>query len=476
MFNVVFFSCVGSLYNLDGDEDTATYTPRTNSTGLYNVVLDGAYDEYKYTDQSYFNIYVRGDTGSNVVRQVVNYEAVDTSGAYKIIAGAASPTAGVTDPSTVLSDLGTSAVINVTYSSIDNVIGIPRTTSAVIDLTTGTTTRAALANKVQAAIVAITDDREGGTGTAGMSGVDVYYSSNKYRISGVTTDTLYVSAVNDYGQGALLNRMGLEKSQWTDDKFWYASTGGRDAMTKGIKDLIDDLDKRSQVTIRNIYITPVIQTMDVSGTVYIGQLEDKQEMERKVNNAIYKWADQNIDFNTPVNHSNIVDIIEAFPGVTYADISIVPNLPTPSTGNWSQTDPRTDDNDILGNMNTALNEFLSAGSERNERRFYEVFVKGAYDNLADNATGLAFRDTDTFRDVIGDIRKDLLKDIKDSMFETVIAGSTTVTEAGDDKPVPNYRGNIRQKTDSVGNHVRGGYSVGYEIVKLNSELVFEYQT
>ena len=44
------------------------------------------------------------------------------------------------------------------------------------------------------------------------------------------------------------------------------------------------------------------------------------------------------------------------------------------------------------------------------------------------------------------------------------------------KAVPNYRGNIAEQTSVRGNHLRGGYSVGYEIVKLNSELVFTYKT
>lgn len=499
LFNVVLFSCIGGLYNLDGDEATATWTPRTRESGLYKSVLDDDYDEYRYTDQSYYNVYVRGDEGANVVRQLRNYENVDTSGSFKRIRSGdlwniqTLVAAQDNDFPLFTSGYSNSAVMNLKYSSTqsDNLANVVGISAVTVDI--NVTTFSAFAENLQTAIRKVVDARVGGKGTSGFENTVVTFSAgtpntserSNIIIDGGIDDDLYISAIYDSTNGGFFEGVRLTTTKWSSDLFVYSATGDTREISKGIKDLVDDLDTRSQVTIRNIYITPVIQTMDLSGTVYINQLEDKEDMKRQINNALYKWADENLDFNTPIYYSNVVEVIEQFPGVLYTDMEIVPQtVSKPDETNWwlGLSDPRTSDPTIYYSIvgNGALTDYLSAGSERNERRFYEVFVKGAYDNLGNSTIGSEFRDTDTFRDVIADIRKDTLEDIKDSMFETVIDGSPLVTSAGgptgEIKPVPNYRGNIVQQTDDRGNHVRGGYSVGYEIVKINSELVYAYKT
>lgn len=492
MFNTVFFSCVGSLYNLDGDEDSETYTPRTKEDNLYKSVLDIDYDEYKYTDQSFYNVYVKNFSGADIARQIKNYEEVDTSAAYKIIRGGEMED----DPIIVVtSAYGTSAVMNVTYSTTrsNNHPGVVGITSAAVNLQS-LTSYDDLASRIQSVIRAIDDERPSCLGTSGLSGVYVEYDSTnrQFSISGSSTDSLYVSAINDIEDDGLFTNLKIITSEWTEDKFAYEGTGETRIISKGIKDLVDDLKTRSQVTVRNVYITPTIQTMNITGTVYLKQLEDKEDMQRQINNAIYKWADQNIDFNTPIYISNIVEVIENFPSVLNANIKLEPDAPQFNPSDYGLPSWRTSywpaslDDRLTSQEYTSfaggLASYLSASSETqytetitsaylstyeyysknleflkniNERTFYETFVKNVYHEMRSYSDGIIFRDTETFKEVVSDIRKDLLWLIKYNMIDE--------------------NGNIAQQVDSSDLPVRGGYSLGTEIVKLNSLISYEYR-
>ena len=80
--------------------------------------------------------------------------------------------------------------------------------------------------------------------------------------------------------------------------------------------LVDDkIKKRSQITLRNAYVTPLIQQFSLTGDVYIKNLVSINEIQRKVNNAIYEFLNEGSDFAQPLYLSNIIELIESFPEV-----------------------------------------------------------------------------------------------------------------------------------------------------------------
>lgn len=87
------------------------------------------------------------------------------------------------------------------------------------------------------------------------------------------------------------------------------------------------LDKRSQMTVRNVYITPFIDEFQIVGNVYLKNLSNINYNAKVINNSLYSFFNQNADFGVPIYLSNIVELIEANPNVVYSDVTIAP-LPT----------------------------------------------------------------------------------------------------------------------------------------------------
>jgi hypothetical protein len=85
------------------------------------------------------------------------------------------------------------------------------------------------------------------------------------------------------------------------------------------------LKSRSQVTTKNVYITPIIKDLKIGGYIYLNALADRVKSDIKIKNAIYSYLDENADFDTPVYISNLIELIENFPEVHHADIKLVSN-------------------------------------------------------------------------------------------------------------------------------------------------------
>jgi hypothetical protein len=96
------------------------------------------------------------------------------------------------------------------------------------------------------------------------------------------------------------------------------------AEMKDLKRVYDKLYNRSQVTVKNVYVSPIIQDFGLSGTIYYNPLIDKNMASKKIMNAVYSHLSMRADFNTPVYISSIVDIIEGFSEVHHADVFFVP--------------------------------------------------------------------------------------------------------------------------------------------------------
>jgi hypothetical protein len=97
--------------------------------------------------------------------------------------------------------------------------------------------------------------------------------------------------------------------------------------TSNITTVVNKLDNRSELTVKNVYISPIIQEFELQGEIYVQKLSDITTTKIKINNAIYEYLNEYADFDKPVYLSNIIDIIENFPEIVYTDLQLVPIIP-----------------------------------------------------------------------------------------------------------------------------------------------------
>lgn len=83
------------------------------------------------------------------------------------------------------------------------------------------------------------------------------------------------------------------------------------------------LKNRSQATVKNVYISPIIKDLKIGGYVYLNALADRINIDKKIRNAVYAYLDENADFDIPVYISNLIQLIEEFPEVHHADIKLM---------------------------------------------------------------------------------------------------------------------------------------------------------
>lgn len=94
--------------------------------------------------------------------------------------------------------------------------------------------------------------------------------------------------------------------------------------TSNIYKVYSKLNPRSQVTVRNVYMTPIINEFDLTGTVYLKKLSNLNYIRKNINNSIYEWLNTNADFETPIFISKINEIINSDPNVVYSDVAFEP--------------------------------------------------------------------------------------------------------------------------------------------------------
>jgi len=91
----------------------------------------------------------------------------------------------------------------------------------------------------------------------------------------------------------------------------------------------DYLKQKNQLTVKSIYISPIIHQFQIWGSIYINNLAHKDSIELSIKNSIYEWLDVNNDFGKPIYKSNIIEIIEAHPEVVNTNIVLLPYNSTP---------------------------------------------------------------------------------------------------------------------------------------------------
>lgn len=493
LFNIVFFSCIGSLYNLDG----AVYAPRTVSTNLLQSVLDLDFDEYVFAANSYYSIYYNSPIPSSAAAQIAGtikqWEDANTYPPYKIFDNGLGITYDTYESITSATTIGYS----VSYSSINpnlkpNVVGTSTGTFTFSTTATSPTTRVQLfASRLQASLRSILDTRidPNVSAFAGITVSGTYTSGIvQFEIAGNAYDNCVILSLTDNEEKFDFSTYIIPNSHYV-----YPTSGGN--ISKGIVDVVNILNDRSLITTRNIYMSPIIQGFDITGDVIINNYNDIEEITTLINNMIYTWADIKADFNVNIFKSDIYNIINTAGGVISSYISFTPSLPDKPKGQDSYWVGATDErlpqysstglttavynaiHTILSATLTSLAEYTSIDETRSvygevvytdkttlhngctERYFYDNIVsKIVYQiyelfkthNRVDSY--YTYIRSSNFRGIIADIHKDFMWIIKTNMINT--------------------NGDIAK--DPVLGNSMGGFSLGNEIVKLTSKLNFKY--
>ena len=478
LFNVVFFTVVGELY----ETSESPHYAKTENRGMEEVVLDLNFNENEFARHSYFNIF----TKQEVVDQLKEYE---TSAFYYEIFNHSLYGNDVTcaSPEYFTSQYGTSAILQFRYTS-DNASYDPdavRWGSIVMDFSdissysSSGASLSAIADKMEHTLSAVKDlrgaaqEQNANYLNHAFSATEVVYDDeNGYIIKHGTGDPCFIDNLS----GTLADDLGL-----TNKSAVRVASNKSGEIAGGIIDILQGLSDRSQVTVRNVYISPIIQNFELQGSVYVDPLYDKESLRVDINDEIYQWLNTNADFNVEIYRSKVMEIIESHAGVERADIEFVPQ--TLGTNHYvsgaNETINRyTEYETIYDTINTRLNQFLTSAvtqddaqrdfdyqgvdlqnyaySWRNsitERYFYTNFVKAVYDDLV--ALVPLFANSDDFLTVMNDIHKDLLFIIRHNMLDTY--------------------GNIAAETRN-GRHFKGGYSFGNELVKVDIVLGYEYKS
>lgn len=541
MFNVTLFSVVGSLYHLNRE----IFTVKTKSDGLDTAVLDIDYDPYNIQIQSYFNVYTRQAIALQLKKYIVSYY-------YKKHIGV---DLGLTHNGVFYKNVyGNNGKFDFWYRSDinDNASNIITSGSVIIDFSSldDTSTNDDVANKISEALDEFKDARANYSDNKNykldafdcsavwkeestQSSLILPLETRRFEIDfGIDSQCYIISAF-----GSLADDLGINK------EISYIAKLENDEISGNIIDVIGQLDSRSQLNIKNIYVSPIIHNFNIDGVVYIKPLYDKESTKTEINNKIYEWLDINADFNKSVSVSNIVDIIENHSGVINTNIRIVPEDITNGINNtdnkyyysWKDDTINLYGDELwelfFGHLSTFLTNNNSSHKEIkekrsfynkkentieiyiledkkyylhnyiNERNFINVFLKKLFNDLLKkaetqkNAFDPLSQNNYVYQDVDGNLTINYKRFIgynsPNSQYNSFNKFYVMTTNCDFVKAITKIHkdlsyiiklnmidthGNIEAEYDSVGNYIRGGYSLGSEICKFSLQsLKYQYK-
>tara|TARA_Y100000310_G_C20704363_1_gene833717 strand:+ start:2144 stop:4948 length:2805 start_codon:yes stop_codon:yes gene_type:complete len=528
MFNVALFTVVGSLYNLDTD----IFTVKTVTNRLNEAVLDIDYDPYAIQVQSYFNVYTR----QAIAYQLKRYDVLRY---YKKLIGNSIRFSPIYYKDAYGSNgFFEFTYVTDTFENASNIIGEGNVTIDFTSLTNASTMQD-VASKINDEIIAFSDvranifDNANYDSPAFVNSSDdiVVWNPNDGRFEfnfGSDTPT-YI----DSTAGGFASDIGITNSPET------VAVLEQEEMSGEIVQVVDDLNTRAQLNVSNVYISPIIHNFNLEGTVYVKPLYDKEALRTELNNKVYTWLDLNADFNAPIDISNISSQFDVHTGVNYADVALVPeditaginNTENTFYGGWDEPLVVPYGLDLQQLLFSQLITYLEGTSTYeeidekrhfyiaswwevllekrqyfihnyiNERSFFNNFLKKLFDELLylaevqkpaknagdqndyqyldDNGNNVvnyrrfigysspttSFKSFNRFFAVTqdSDFSKVATKIHKDLSY--IIAANML-----------DSNGNIEEEYNSEDSYVRGGYSLGSEIVKVNlKNLKYEYK-
>ena len=529
-FNAAFFTLIGSLYNTS-EEVEGVYSLKAPGPELDSAILDIDFDPDGINDQSYFNVYSR----QRIAQQLKMYNVKET---YNVFKGRE---IGPNPKSLTRLKQGVSAtqklIIEYGSDKDENVNNITHTISKEITLT-DINSFGNLQSTLETILGEIKDERSVSTENKNF-GKDAFVEAvvecklreddTKLEQIVITLDKnspCYIKSIKktanidgdeiDEEETEFFNRIGLTDgtreiiSKPRDDK----------VISNKIIQVVRELDLRSQMVVRNIYMSPTMHTFNLEGNIYINSMFDLEDEQIKIKNDIYEWLDQYSDFNVPVHISNIIDIIENNPGVHHANVRLVPNtiyngveaniIPLDS-GEGNEFFKGLSDNIVqkyggtpfVKIIDDILREYfeLFDNDEKhnifftfqytpqltryqlpkgiNVRNFYDNFVNNLYETLLNDdeldrksQIRIIGKDYELSTENINKIRTDLLgNNERDEMF--ISKDFTTLVERIYKDLLYVMRLNMMDSHGNIekeyidGRYIRGGYSLGSEIVRID---------
>jgi len=445
LFNVVLFSCLASMYNLD----SSPYSVKSSENNdLDTAVLDFNYDEYELTNQNYFNVYVK----QNVVEQLQSYQ---TSADTFVIYGdevSIDTTDFKTKFATGYFEYNYTSEVNLPQVTLNSLLDIDF--SSIGDENDIATT---LTNK----LILDTDNRGDGITNPNYNNklfptAKVTWNSteSRFEITIQATSSCYITDILDNITGSstpsedsLMSVLGLANKNYS--KIVVSDTSV--LSTDKIVDVVDKLAERSQITTKSIYISPTIHNIRLTGKVYLNKLSDKDSTMISIKDSIYSWLDKNADFRKNIYISNVIEIIEDFDNVIHADVKFEPVSLTVNSSFFNQESV-----DIVSNpiYSDEYNQIINLMNNSYDGQYYndDLTLKSFWDITSNfyndlpivNSFHTPFRDSIDFLKLISVAYRDNVHRIQNNMI------------------------------DENGNIVN--YTKGNEIVKLNLEFSGQYYT
>jgi len=340
MFNVTLFSVTGSLY----DTVSSPHVPKTGES-YDDVVLDLNYSPYEFQTQGYFNVYVIQEMVNQLNRYRLQTEFYEVIG--EVINTSIDDYARTIKNS--LQNLS-SIRLNFKYTSDKHQFTSNIISDGYVEIkgfnnitASGEDYLKALADKINTALVEFKDyrgnkvDNENfdkvafiGRGFGSYSSALFFWdtitenNNGTFRLRFSDSDEkgispCYITEFNNDDITKLLNLNG-SKSLLVVEDVQVNELNGK------IANVVRDLNNRSQVNIKNIYVSPIIHRFNLVGDVYVKPLYDKEDVKNQILDEMYIWLDINADFNKPLYLSNILEIFEKNMGVIHANIRLEPEI------------------------------------------------------------------------------------------------------------------------------------------------------
>lgn len=82
------------------------------------------------------------------------------------------------------------------------------------------------------------------------------------------------------------------------------------------------LSGKSQMTVRNVYISPIIHDFEINGTVYVNRLSDASTIGNNIKNTLYPYLNTEADFDKAIYMSNLIQQVESVDNVLYSNLTL----------------------------------------------------------------------------------------------------------------------------------------------------------
>lgn len=158
------------------------------------------------------------------------------------------------------------------------------------------------------------------------------------------------------------------------------------SITSKARQVLNKLNTRTQITARNVYVTPFIEEFDLLGTVKIRRLSDINYIQKTINNKLYEYLNNHADFETEIYLSSLIEIIESNPNVINADIYFEPYNTSGTTFGFNSSTSAVIDSDI--------SSWTPVGGEISSATIANIYISNIIEYL-NNRTNFSYEEVKT---------------------------------------------------------------------------------